>query len=427
MTDGIKAITFLGLRPGDTCYVFPDGREHTAPFFGIALAEYMPRLRMRVFVTEAARHSYEERFLPRVQPCVADVSPVMIPDGRNSEELWQIFQQVVDAIEANETVIFDLTHGFRSLPFLSFLAVAYLRKVKDINLQGVYFGNFDAGDKSVSPPRTPVVDLTLFAELLDWTVAADLFVRFGDARDLADLLKKQHNRIKPDPRNADKAEMSAWNNLPVKTVASQLYNITQALRLVRPADALDSSAQIRDQLRVAIQSINALVQPFTLLTDKVLESFSPLALSRADQQNDPVRTLQTERDLIMWYLDRNQTFQAVALAREWLVSWVMVQLGRGGQILEKQEREQVECALGAAAQQRRRKAAEAEKAADDRRMSIDLRTIPSNEEVVKLFEQLGDLRNDLMHAGKRKESRSARMVEQQIQKLREQIASLSIS
>ncbi len=216
MTDGIKAITFLGLRPGDTCYVFPDGKEHTAPFFGIALAKYMPKLRMRVFVTGAARELYEEQFLPRVQPFVTDVEPVAIPDGRSIDELWQIFQRVVDAIESNETVIFDLTHGFRSLPFLSFLAVAYLRKVKHIDLKGVYFGNFDAGDKSVSPPRTPVIDLTLFTELLDWTVAADLFVRFGDARDLADLLKKQHNRIKPDPRNADRAEMSAWNNLQLK-------------------------------------------------------------------------------------------------------------------------------------------------------------------------------------------------------------------
>ncbi len=291
MTDGIKAITFLGLRPGDTCYVFPDGSEHTAPFFGIALAEYMPRLRMRVFVTEAARKLYDEQFLPRVQPFVTDVHPFAIPDGRNANELWQIFQQVVDAIESNETVIFDLTHGFRSLPFLSFLAVAYLRKVKHIDLRGVYFGNFDAGDKSVSPPRTPVIDLTLFTELLDWTVAADLFVRFGDARDLSDLLKKQHNRIKPDPRAADRTEMSAWNKLPVKTVASQLHNITQALRLVRPADALDAGAQIHDQLPQAIQSIGVLAQPFTLLTDQVLESFSPLALSRADQQNDPLQTL----------------------------------------------------------------------------------------------------------------------------------------
>ncbi len=421
MTDGIKAITFLGLRPIDTCYVFPDGREHTAPFFGIALAEYMPRLRMRVFVTEAARNLYEERFLPRVQPCVADVRPVVIPDGRSIDELWQIFQQVVDAIESNETVIFDLTHGFRSLPFLSFLAVAYLRKVKDINLQGVYFGNFDAGDKSVSPPRTPVIDLTLFTGLLDWMVAADLFVRFGDARDLADLLKKQHNRIKPDPRNADRAEMSAWNNLPVRTVASQLDNITQALRLVRPADALDASAQIRDQLREAIQSIDALAQPFTLLTDQVLESFSPLALSRADQQKYPVRTLQTERDLIMWYLDRNQTFQAVALAREWLVSWVMVQLGKGEQLLNKSEREQVEHDLGEALQQRRRKLIVNEQA------RLHLNNVPSINVVVDLFGQLGNLRNDLMHAGKRPNALSAQKVEQQIQKLRERIVSLPIS
>ncbi len=128
----------------------------------------------------------------------------------------------------------------------------------------------------------------------------------------------------------------------------------------------------------------------------------------------------------MWYLDRNQTFQAVALAREWLVSWVMVQIGKGKQLLNKQEREQVERALGAAAHQRRRKSAEEEKAADDRRTLIDLSTIPSNEEVIKLFEQLGDLRNDLMHAGKREQPLSAQNVENRVKNLREQLEQLPI-
>ncbi len=105
----------------------------------------------------------------------------------------------------------------------------------------------------------------------------------------------------------------------------------------------------------------------------------------------------------------------------------MVQLGKGEQLLNKSDREQVERALGAAAQQRRRKSAEEEKAADDRRTSIDLSTIPSNEEVIKLFEQLGDLRNDLMHAGKRENALSAQNVENHVQKLRVQLEQLPIS
>jgi CRISPR-associated DxTHG motif protein len=167
MTETTKAIIFLGVKPIDTNYVFPDGREYIAPFFGIALANFVPGLRMRVFVTATTK----KESLPTLQCAVAkfvtDIQSVDIPDGRNDEELWAIFQAVVDAVDPGEQLIFDITHGFRSLPFLSFLAVAYLRVVKNIQLKGVYYGNFEARDQSVTPNRTPVIDLTPFVDLLD--------------------------------------------------------------------------------------------------------------------------------------------------------------------------------------------------------------------------------------------------------------------
>jgi len=67
MTETIKAITFLGTRPIDTNYIFPGGREYVAPFFGIALANFVSGLRMRVFVTKAAK----EQFLLGFQNLIA--------------------------------------------------------------------------------------------------------------------------------------------------------------------------------------------------------------------------------------------------------------------------------------------------------------------------------------------------------------------
>lgn len=150
----MKAITFLGAgRAFETVYVMPDGREHTAPFFGVALARFYPDLTMRVFVTEKARETHLAQFQQLVEDYVAELEPVDIPDGANEEELWALFQTVVDQIEDREPVIFDITHGFRSLPFLSFLAAAYLRTVKEIDLQAVLYGNFEARDTSVDPNR----------------------------------------------------------------------------------------------------------------------------------------------------------------------------------------------------------------------------------------------------------------------------------
>jgi hypothetical protein len=67
MTETTKAIIFLGVKPIDTNYVFPDGREYIAPFFGIALANFVPGLRMRVFVTATTK----KESLPTLQCAVA--------------------------------------------------------------------------------------------------------------------------------------------------------------------------------------------------------------------------------------------------------------------------------------------------------------------------------------------------------------------
>ncbi|OAN43795.1 CRISPR-associated protein [Chloroflexus islandicus] len=404
----MKAITFLGARPQETCYVFPDGREHIAPFFGLALAQYLSDLDLVVFTTELTAQFYNQHF---ASAQAASIQAVRIPDGRDDDELWRIFQAVVEVIEPNEAVVFDITHGFRSLPFLSFLAAAYLRKVKAIQLKHVFFGNFEMRDQSATPHRTPVLDLTNFVELLDWMVGADLFVRFGDARDLAGLLRNQHQRLRPVSEDRD--AMRVWANSPLKLTAEVLDIATRSLRVVRPADAMRASAQIMQRLPAVEHEIGALALPFTPLAQQIIDNFRPIALGETEQA-DPLRTLQTELNLVGWYLDRGQVFQAVALAREWLVSWVMVQLGKGDRLLEKTERQLVEQTLGAAVQVQRGGTGKEE-------IHVDLNAIPSLKEVINLYNQLGDLRNDLMHAGKRKQPQGAQKVEERAKRLYESL------
>jgi len=60
---------------------------------------------------------------------------VDIPAGQSKEELWEIFNTLVDAVQEGDMVAFDITHSFRSLPLISFLSVAYLfgRLLEDIS------------------------------------------------------------------------------------------------------------------------------------------------------------------------------------------------------------------------------------------------------------------------------------------------------
>ena len=409
----MKAITFLGAgRAFETVYVMPDGREHTAPFFGVALARFYPDLTMRVFVTEKARETHLAQFQELVEDYVAELEPVDIPDGANEEELWALFQTVVDQIEDREPVIFDITHGFRSLPFLSFLAAAYLRTVKEIDLQAVLYGNFEARDTSVDPPRAPVIDLTRFVDLFDWMTAADRFIRFGDARDLAAQLRS----TQPDPRSTGKEALKEWSH-SVKSAANALEQVSTALRLIRPAEAMEASQALRTRLLEVTERIGHHAQPFRPLSQRVIDAYTPLALDQATLAQDPVTTLAVERDLVHWYLERNQLVQAIAVAREWLVTWAMLHLGQED-VLDRGLRGEVEWMLGGLLRARR-----------DKRSTLAgslFADVPQAELAVTLFGQIGEVRNDILHAGKRKGAMRASKLESKVRRLCEQLDELPL-
>ncbi len=156
-------------------------------------------------------------------------------------------------------------------------------------------------DQSVTPHRTPVLDLTNFVELLDWMVGADLFVRFGDARDLAGLLCNRHQRLRP--ASEDRDAMRVWDNSPLKLTADMLDIATRSLRVVRPADAMRASAQIVKRLPAVERKIGALALPFKPLARQIIDNFQPTTLDETEQA-DPSRTLQTELNLVGWYLER---------------------------------------------------------------------------------------------------------------------------
>ena len=402
----MKAITFLGAENArKTTYIMPepDGREHEADYFGVALARFYQDQDldyMKVFVTEKAREMHWEDFKRQAEDYVDNLEAVEIPDGADEDELWSLFETVVDAVDEREEVIFDITHGFRSLPFLSLLAVAYLRQVKKIDLRAVLYGNFAASDKSVTPPRAPVIDLTGFVSLFDWMTAADRFIRFGDATDLAERLRKarppQQNK-RPDPAEREQSR-------GLSLAAKSLENVSLALRLIRPGEAMQASAELPSRLLDASRSIPANARPLDPLVHSIADAYAPLEMPRDQQEKDVVGQLECERRMINWLLERKQYVQAATIAREWIISWVMVQLEMDD-ILDKDKRDEVEKAIGKALKQKQQGSG----VFSDQKFSNgnSLRSICQISQALEIFSHLGDTRNDLLHAGKRRDPRKA--------------------
>lgn len=404
----MKILTFLGAGTAyETAYVMPDGREYKAPYCGAALARFYPDADIRVFVTKEARETHYERFFELTEDLAHSVEAVDIPAGKEETQLWEIFQAVVEHVDDKEEVVFDITHGFRSLPFLSFLAAAYLREVKDISLKAVLYGNFEARDRSVTPNRAPVIDMTSFVDLLDWTIAADRFTRFGDARDLATRLRSS----KPAPHRLKDDPTLRKDVFKLNQAAQILENTSLALRLIRPHDAMDASEKILQALPDSVEIIAKYAQPFKPLAQRVISAYAPLAMSKEDQKADPIGALERERDMIQWYLNRGQYVQATALAREWLISWFMSHLGFTD-LVSKKPRDEVESVLQSTVNQRRNSGEHI----DDHVFSTckRLKDIPELDKALTLYDQIGNARNDLLHAGKRAQPFSAKTLETKI-------------
>lgn len=294
-----KVVTFLGINPRDAVYKWK-GKTYPAKVTAQAIREFAQFDEMLVLVTPDAK--------TQTFPLLADlgddrIRSVDIVDGKDNESMWEIFQTVVDHVQEGETVIFDITHSFRSLPFLAFLFIAYLKSAKNVTIEAVYYGAFEMQKDGV----TPILDLTEFVTMLDWLTATEQFIQTGNARRLSVLL------------NPNKVVSG-----PLFDAAATLDNISQAARLCQPFTLMQESGKLQTALDQAQQELQISAPPFGVLKKQIVGAFGQF---QTDSRN-VAEVLRTEFRLIEWYYEKGQIIQAVTLAREWLIDAVTYRLGQ---------------------------------------------------------------------------------------------------
>lgn len=115
---------------------------------------------------------------------VIDDERICIPNGNSEAEVWEIFQKIYNIIENDDEVYFDITHAFRSLPMLVIVLINYTKFLKNIRLKSITYGNHQAEENGYSP----VLDLTVFSEIQDWTNAVNEFVKSGKSTQLNEII-----------------------------------------------------------------------------------------------------------------------------------------------------------------------------------------------------------------------------------------------
>lgn len=322
----MKAISFLGTsKYEETTYVWDD-REFRTRFFGETLPHFFPELeRVLVFITPTVqKHSNWAELQHRLGELAY---PVPIPEGHSEGELWEIFDALTGAVSEQETVIFDITNSFRSIPLLVFLAAAYIRTARRVQVHRVIYGAWEA--RNTETNRSPVFDLTPFVTLLDWLTATNQFIYTGDARYLASLLT---------------AEGQKRGSNALKGAGEQLRNLSLGMMLCRPLEVMEQAGKVEKTLTAAETDLAQWAHPFGLLAQRIQGEYAARALRSPTAPENVEQSLKHQFILIRWYLDNNQIIQAMTLAREWGVTAVGWKLGRDF-LLDLKEREKVERAL----------------------------------------------------------------------------------
>ncbi len=366
-----KVITFLGTNPRNAVYEW-EGKSYPAKVMAQAIRDFAQFDEMLVFVTPAAK---EETFPLLAQLGDDRIKPVDIVDGKDTESMWKIFQKVVDNVQEREIVLFDITHGFRSLPFLAFLFIAYLKSAKNVTIEAVYYGAFEMQKDG----KTPVLDLTEFLSLLDWLTATEQFVQTGNARGLSALLNPQNLTTGPLPN-----------------AAMTLDTISQAARLCQPFTLMQEVGKLETAIEQAQQELQVTAPPFGVLRKQIVDAFGQFA----NDSDDVAEMLRTEFCLVEWYYKKGQVVQAMTLAREWLIDAVTYRLGQRLDYLID-NRDPFEKAISGITlvgkphpQDRERTFTEN----DLNRWGLELLKWPERDQLAQLWIDLKNVRNPLDHA-----------------------------
>lgn len=225
----------------DTIYYCEEGKYKTSfiqeAILQLKISEWKKGDRITVFITEEAKNRnwlnrpYTERELeeanvrgnqlPQIKVGLEEilresygdmVQVCMIPVGADEEELWEIFNNIFQVIESEEEIFIDITHALRNIPIQMLAVISYARVIKNVKVNGIYYGAFEVGKFNENKIKeAPIFNLLAFLDILDWSQAANEFIRYGNSDQIVDLYNEQKKRIERRQPELSKVIMELQN------------------------------------------------------------------------------------------------------------------------------------------------------------------------------------------------------------------------
>lgn len=267
-------------------------------------SEYDESSKIFIFTTESAltnwndgyhkKNNGERFYYDGLKKCLdninlhCSVENIQIPNGNSTEEIWDIFETIFNLLKEEDELIFDITHSFRTLPMLNMVLINYAKLLKKVSISGIYYGAFEAGDKTI----TPIWNLIEFVSLQDWTNAAQMFLQAGSAKQLFKLLEK--------------------------------YNLEGI------ASLNDFTGEILTNRSIAINEGSSAINTVALLNNSELKmpsAFTPISnLVKSKIENFKENDILNGLHAIQWCVDNNLTQQGITIMAEFVPTFLLYKM-----------------------------------------------------------------------------------------------------
>lgn len=370
-----------------------------------------------IFLTDLARqnnwnHDIKFRLCPKLQREVPYVGlemllqnmglsyqAVSIPDGKDKQQMWKIFEVIYEQLHEGDELYIDITNSFRYLPMLLVILVNYAKMLRHVCVKAIYYGNYEARNKNANV--APIMDLLPLSVLQDWTAAASDYLNYGQVKKLYELTESSVLPILRDPNTRTKDDEL------LRTFVRKLKEMVEERSTCRGQAIIKS-----ENLRLLAKSASD-IQKVTIVQLKPIFEKIKDSLKDFDAKENVLNCIKAAK----WCFDNKLYQQATTLLEEGLVTFLCCHFKFD--YMSKNQRGIITSCIYL--KTRKKGQDDNDESKKDVAQTLMDRILDDyiwkNKAFVSSLQQIIEIRNDYNHAGFRKDAKTSKHIIRKIEEL----------
>lgn len=222
----------------------------------------------------------------------------LVPTDMSAANQWGWFEQLLQVVGQNDTLIIDFTHGMRAVPIVFSSAISFLQRAKNVKLAHALYAWYD---RARTDAPHPIIDMREFYVINDWAEAVSRLTDDADARKLGEL--------------AASTDVEALRSLQDPALIQAFEEMTDCIRNV---DVNHIGGKVSDALQRVEQAGKQASGSAQVMLKLTREKFGVLNVVPSGRYDLPYFRLQLE--IIRVLLEHRLFMQAYTAMRELLGS-----------------------------------------------------------------------------------------------------------